>query len=90
MAQELDALCDGSGAIEQLKVVITQRPSTPYAALARAYYQLGIVHDRSGRRSDAIAAYKNASAANPRDDRMQLGEKIRRAIARMPPSAVCR
>jgi tetratricopeptide (TPR) repeat protein len=90
MAQELDALCDGSGAIEQLKVVIGQRPAAPYAALARAYYQLGIVHDRYGRRSDAIAAYRNASAANPRDDRMQLGEKIRRAIARTPPSAVCR
>ena len=36
MAQEMDALCDSAGAIEQLNVVIAQKPAAPYAALARA------------------------------------------------------
>lgn len=90
MAQEMDALCDGAGAIEQLNVVIALKPSAPYAALARAYAQLGSVHDRAGRRADAIAAYRRALAANPRDDRLKLSEKVRSAIRRAPPGRVCR
>jgi tetratricopeptide (TPR) repeat protein len=90
MAQEMDALCDSSGAVEQLRAVIEQKPSAPYGALARAYYQLGVVHDRAGRRSDAIIAYQNASKANPRDDRLRLGENIRGALARAPASRGCR
>jgi tetratricopeptide (TPR) repeat protein len=90
MAQEMDALCDSGGAIEQLNAVFAQKPSKPYAALARAYYQLGVVHDRSGRRSEAIAAYRRAQQENPRDDRLDLDEKLRRALRRAPRTRVCR
>lgn len=90
LAQEMDALCDSTGAIEQLNAVIALKPSTPYGALARAYYQLGIAHDRAGRRVDAIAAYERARAANPRDDRLRMREKIRAAIARAPATRGCR
>ncbi|RPI52001.1 MAG: tetratricopeptide repeat protein, partial [Acidobacteria bacterium] len=89
MALELDALCDSAGAIEQLNAVIARTPNAPYAALARAYHQLGVVHDRSGRRSDAIAAYQRAQRANPRDDRLRLNEKLRAAMRRAP-ARVCR
>lgn len=90
MAQEMGALCDSAGAIEQLNAVIALKPSAPYAALARAYYQLGVVHDRAGRRADAIAAYQRARTANPRDDRLRLREKIRAGIARAPATRACR
>jgi tetratricopeptide (TPR) repeat protein len=89
MAQQLDALCESSAAVEQLRAVIEQKPTAPYGAVARAYYQLGVVHDRSARRSDAIAAYRNALAANPRDDRLRMREKIRAAIARAPAARAC-
>jgi tetratricopeptide (TPR) repeat protein len=90
VAQELDALCDSGGAIEQLNAVIARKPVAPYAALARAYYQLGVVHDRSGRRSDAVAAYERAQRETPRDDRLELNEKLRAAMKRPPATRVCR
>jgi tetratricopeptide (TPR) repeat protein len=90
MAQEMDALCDTAGAIEQLNAIIALKPAAPYAALARAHYQLGLVHDRAGRRADAIAAYQRARAANPSDDRLRMREQIRAAIARAPASRICR
>jgi tetratricopeptide (TPR) repeat protein len=90
MAQEMDALCDSAGAVEQLNAVIALKPASPYGALARAYYQLGVVHDRAGRRAEAIAAYQRASAVNPRDDRLRMREKIRAAISRAPTARGCR
>ena len=91
MAQEMDAMCDSAGAVEQLNAVIALKPSSPYGALARAHYQLGVAHDRAGRRADAIAAYQRASALNPRDDRLRMREKIRAGIARAPATRVrCR
>ena len=90
MAQEMDAICDSAGAVEQLNAVIALKPASPYGALARAHYQLGLVHDRSGRRADAIAAYQRASALNPRDDRLRMREKIRAGIARAPATRACR
>ena len=90
MAQEMDALCDGANAMEQLNAVIALKPASPYAALARAHYQIGVAHDRAGRRADAIAAYQRASASNPRDDRLRLREKIRAGIARAPATRGCR
>ena len=89
LAVEMDVLCDSASAIEQLNAVIALRPSSPYAALARAYYQLGIVHDRAGRRTDALAAYQRAMSVNPRDDRLRLREKIRAAISRAPTTRGC-
>jgi len=90
IAQEMDALCDSAGAIEQLNAVIPLKPASPYGALARAHYQLGVAHDRAGRRADAIAAYQRALSMNPRDDRLRLREKIHAAIARAPATRGCR
>jgi hypothetical protein len=90
MAHEMDALCDSAGAIDQLNAVIAMKPGAPYGALARAYYQLGVVHDRTGRRADALAAYQHARAANPRDDRLRMSGKIRAGIARAPSARACR
>jgi tetratricopeptide (TPR) repeat protein len=90
LAEEMDAVCDSAGALEQLNAVIALNPAAPYAALARAHYQIGIVHDRAGRRADAIASYQRARAMNPRDDRLRMREKIRAAIARAPAPRACR
>jgi tetratricopeptide (TPR) repeat protein len=90
MAQEMDALCETANAIDQLRAVIGQKPSTPYAALARAHYQLGAAFDRAGRRSEAVAAYREALAAIPRGDRLRMREKTRAAIDRAPAARACR
>ena len=90
MAQEMDALCDSAGAIEQLNAAIALKPAAPYGALARAHYQLGLVLDRAGRRADAIASYQRARAVTPADDRLRMREQIRAAIARAPAPRVCR
>jgi tetratricopeptide (TPR) repeat protein len=90
MAEEMDALCETSDAVAHLRAVIAQRPSAPYAAMARAYYQLGVALDRAGHRSDAIAAYRDALQSTPRDDRLRLREKARAAIKRAPAARACR
>ena len=90
LAQELDTLCNSAEAIEHANAVIALKPAAPYGALARAHYQLGVIHDRAGRRADAIAAYHRARATNPRDDRLRMREKIRAGISRGPASRGCR
>jgi tetratricopeptide (TPR) repeat protein len=89
MAQQMEDLCDFDRAIEQLRAVIAQRPSAPYGAVARAHYQLGVVNDRIGRRSEAVHAYQSALAALPSDDRLRLGEKVRAASRRTPTRRSC-
>jgi tetratricopeptide (TPR) repeat protein len=90
MAQEMAALCDTEQAIDQLRTVIAQRPGAPYAAVSRAYYQLGVVFDRIGRRSDATSAYESARAANPPDDRLELNAKSRAMLKRPPIARGCK
>lgn len=90
MAKQLDLLCDSNGAIDQLRAVIALKPSAPYSSLARAYYQLGVVFDRAGRRSDAVAAYRSAIAAIPSGDRLHLIAKARDGVARTPIGRACR
>jgi tetratricopeptide (TPR) repeat protein len=90
MAQEMDARCDTTNAIEQLRAIIAQKPASPYAALARAHYQYGVALDRAGRRADAVAAYQNAMTSIPSDDRLRLREKVRTALRRAPAQRACR
>jgi tetratricopeptide (TPR) repeat protein len=90
MAEQLMLLCQSAGAIEQLLAVIALEPAAPYAARARAYYQLGVVYDRIGRRAEAVAAYRSALAAIPSDDRLHLGTKVREGVARTPIGRACR
>ena len=90
MAQEMDALCDTDHAFEHVRAVIAQRPSAPYGAVARAQYQLGVIHDRIGRRSEAIVAYERALTENPSDDRLNLKEKVRALLKRPPIARTCK
>ena len=84
IAQEMDALCDGAKAIEQLQAVIALKPAAPYAALARAHYQLGVTLDRTGRRSEAIAAYRRALSINPSRRSPAHSRESSRRIRREP------
>lgn len=90
MAQAMDALCDTDHAVEQLRSIIAQRPASPYGAVARAQYQMGIAYDRVGRRTDALIAYQGALAANPSDDRLDLSEKVRTLIKKPAIGPRCR
>lgn len=89
MAKQLSLLCEGDRAVEQLRAVIALAPAAPYAALARAQYQLGVVCDRIGRRNDAVAAYRRALAAIPSDDRLQLSNKVRERLKQQPIGRAC-
>ena len=77
MAQEMDALCDTANAIEQLRAVIAL---TAVRAVRRDWRARNInsacALDRAGRRSEAVAAYRNALASIPRDDRLQLAREV--------------
>jgi tetratricopeptide (TPR) repeat protein len=83
IARHLDTLGDTDETIEQLQQVIATRPAAPYSSLALAYLRLGEAYDRLNARSDAVAAYRSASAAAPADDRHNIrrdaGERLRRA-----------
>jgi tetratricopeptide (TPR) repeat protein len=90
LAQEMDKLCDHQHAIEQLRAIIAERPSAPYSALARAHYQLGLVYDRIGRRSEAIDAYRRAIAATPPDDRLEIADNARALVKRPLAARACK
>ncbi len=82
IARHLDTLGETDETIASLQEVIAARPAAPYSALALAYLRLGEAYDRMNARSDAAAAYKNASAAAPADDRYNIrrdaGERLRK------------
>jgi Flp pilus assembly protein TadD len=90
MAQQMMLLCDNEHAIEQLRSVIALKPAAPYSSLARAYDQLGVALDRSGRRADALAAYQNALATMPPDDRLQLRPSVRDGLKQPAIGRMCR
>jgi tetratricopeptide (TPR) repeat protein len=83
IARQLEALYQTDDAIEMLQAVVALRPSAPYAALPLANLRLGEAFDRMGLRSDAMDAYRAASAAavtpDPYDVRLQAAEHLRRA-----------
>jgi tetratricopeptide (TPR) repeat protein len=90
LAQQLDALCNSTDAIPHLRQLIAEKPSAPFASLARAHYQLGVVFDRNGRRSEAVASYQSALAAIPSDDNSTLRDRVRDGLKREPASRACR
>jgi tetratricopeptide (TPR) repeat protein len=90
MAQQLDALCDTTHEIDQLRGVIDLKPAAPYSSLARAHLQLGDVYDRLGRRRDAIDQYQRAIAASPPDDRLRVSAAARDALKRPRIGRACR
>ena len=90
MAHEMDALCDTTNAVDQLRAVIAWKGAAPYAAAARAYVQLGVALERAGRRSEAVVAYQHALAITPSDDRLGLRARARTALRRTPAAKACR
>jgi tetratricopeptide (TPR) repeat protein len=83
IARMLEEVRQTDHAIEQLQAVVSLKPQAPYSALALALLRLGEAHDRLGARASAVAAYRSAAAAAPREDlldvRGQSTEKLRRA-----------
>jgi tetratricopeptide (TPR) repeat protein len=67
-------------AIAHLRRVIDARPTAPFGAVAQAHLQLGEVLDRLGRHTEAAAAYRDAMAASPSDDRLKIANAARRAL----------
>ena len=82
MGEELDALLETDSAIEQLRVVVDQRPSAPYGLLGRAAARLGAAQDRMGQRQAAIQSYQLALAQTSSDDPYQVRESVTTALRR--------
>lgn len=82
IARLLEAVHQTDHAIEQLEAIAAMKPQVPYSAHAQALLRLGEAHDRLGERPAALAAYRAALAATPRDDpfdvRGQATERLRR------------
>ena len=90
MAQEMDILCETDRALDHLRAVVARNVSSPYAATARAHYQMGVASDRAGRRADAVAAYQRALATIPSDDQLRLQPRGRAGLSRVPAARACR
>jgi tetratricopeptide (TPR) repeat protein len=84
IAEQLDALFETDYAVEQLRVVVESRPTSPYGAAARAALRLGQCQDRLGNRPAAIAAYQQAAAAAPADDPDLVRAAAREGLRRTP------
>jgi tetratricopeptide (TPR) repeat protein len=69
-------------ALPHLRRIIDARPASPIGAVAQAWLQTGAMLDRLGRRSESIAAYRNAIAESPSGDPLKSAAAARRAIAR--------
>ena len=82
IARLLEAVYQTDHAIEQLEAIAAMKPQAPYSAHAQALLRLGEAHDRLGARGPAVAAYRAAIAAAPREDpfdvRGQATERLRR------------
>jgi len=90
LAQQLDALCNTSGELDQLRAVIELKPSAPYGSLARAHLQLAAVYDRLGRRTEAVDEYRRAITTAPADDRQHVTNAARDGMKRPTIGRACR
>jgi tetratricopeptide (TPR) repeat protein len=84
VAEQLDALAETDRAIDQLNVLVADRPAAPRGVLSRAFALLGRAFDRMGRRSDAITAYQAALAAPAPSDDGATTEAARAGLRRVP------
>jgi len=84
MAEALDDLYQTDYALEQLRIVTESSPASPYGLAARAWLLLGEAHDRLGGREAAVAAYRAAMAAAPRDDPDRVKSRASEALRRRP------
>jgi tetratricopeptide (TPR) repeat protein len=73
IAEQLDDLLETDRAIEGLRTIVSEKPSAPAGALARAQLALGMAADRMGDRSGAVAAYRAAVAAVRDSDPQDVG-----------------
>ncbi len=84
IAEELDALFETDYAIEELRVLLEARPTSPHGVQAKAALRLGEFQDRMGRREEAVAAYRAATAAAPADDPDRIRAATRERLRRGP------
>lgn len=84
MARQLDELYETDAAIEQLRLVLDERPGAPFESFAYAQLLLGRALDRMGHRDDAVAAYRSALMAVPARDPMMVADGARAGLRKAP------
>jgi len=80
LATELAAMSQTAQAIDELKIVVSRDPSSPYGARAQAQLQLGLAYDRLGQRDLAVAAYNAAMTLTPADDTHHIRDRARAGL----------
>lgn len=84
MARQLDALFETDRAIDQLEMLIDDKPEAPYGAAAQAQLLLGRGRARLGQIDRAAAAYRAALDAAPPDDPLRTRDQARAGLRRRP------
>jgi hypothetical protein len=82
IARLLESLYQTDHAIEHLQAVVEMKPVAPHSSLAVAFLRLGESHDRLGARTAAVAAYRSAVAAAPREDPLNVRGQAERQLRR--------
>ncbi len=83
-AAQWHALGEPDRAMEELRPVIARRPGQPYGAVALAQLAMGRAADATGRRDEAVAAYRAAQAAAPPGDPRGVRRAAHQALGRAP------
>ncbi len=82
IARQLEALHQTDRALEHLRAILDDKPSSPLGAMAAAYLAMGEAEDRLGHHDAAVAAYGLAVQTAPSPDpdaiRRQATDRIRR------------
>jgi len=84
VARQLDALSETDAALDHLRAVIDARPVAPFGAFALAQLRLGQGLDRLGRRTEALAAYREALAVAPTRDTLTIAAQARTGMRTTP------
>lgn len=88
MAIERDALYESDRAVEQLRTLVAAKPGAPFDCAPRAELQLGLSLDRLGQRSEALAAYRAATAGVSPNDPFNVRGRVRDAMRRTPDARI--
>ena len=83
-AEQLDRLDETDRALDETRKVLALQPARPFGALARARVLEAGMLDRLGERSLAVAAYKAALAAVPREDPDGVADRARAGLGAGP------
>ena len=80
LAGVLDRLSEREAAVQQLRMILTKKPTAPLGIIARTHLRLAHVLDHLGQRDAALAEYRAAIDSVPRDDPDRIARAARAGL----------